>query len=77
MDDSAKGRYDMILGRYILTALWLNLKLSGHFIESDYGPFKDLMVPMVDMVMYEFKSLNIGNITPEDSFVNSYVEEIN
>ena len=24
MDDSTKGRYDMILGRNILTALWLN-----------------------------------------------------
>ena len=30
--DSAKGRYDIILGRYILTALVLNLKLSEQII---------------------------------------------
>ena len=27
-DDSAEGRYDIILGRYILTELGLNLKFS-------------------------------------------------
>ena len=40
VDDSTKGRYDMILGRYILTALGLILKLSNHIIEADDWPFK-------------------------------------
>ena len=31
--DSAKGEYDMILGRDILTELGLNIKLSDHVIE--------------------------------------------
>ena len=36
MDDSAKGKYNMILGRALLTDLGLNLKLSEHLIEA-YG----------------------------------------
>ena len=56
MDDSAKERYDMILGRNILIALGLNLKLSGHVIEADDGPLKGLTSPMVDLVMYQLKS---------------------
>ena len=32
VDDSAKGRYDMILGRDLLTELVLNLKLSDNVI---------------------------------------------
>ena len=65
VDNSAKGRYDMILGRYLLTTLGLNLKLSDHFIEADDGPFKGSTSPMVDMGTYEFKYLNTGNITPK------------
>ena len=33
MDDSSKGRYDMILGRNLLTELGSNLKLSYHIID--------------------------------------------
>ena len=39
MDDSNKGRYYSILGRYILTVLGLNLKLSDHVIKLDGGTF--------------------------------------
>ena len=39
-DDSTKGRYYMILGRDILTALVLHLNFSEHVIEAYYGPFK-------------------------------------
>ena len=54
VDNSAKDRHDRILGRYILKALVLNLKLSDHVIELDYEPFKGFMVPMVDLGTYEF-----------------------
>ena len=40
VDDSAKGRYDMVLVRDILTASGLNIKFSEHIIESDYGTLK-------------------------------------
>ena len=42
----------MILGRYILTALGSNLKLSDHVIEADDGNFKGSMSPMVDPGTY-------------------------
>ena len=51
-DESAKGRYDMILGRYLLTALGSNLKFSDLVIEADYGPFKGSTAPMVDLGTY-------------------------
>ena len=58
MNDSAKGRYDMILGRDILTALVLNLEFCDHIIEGNDGPFKGSMAPMFDMGTHEFKDLN-------------------
>ena len=55
VDDSAKGRYDMILGRDILTELALNLKFSEHVIELDDGTLTFSTAPMIDMVHFEFK----------------------
>ena len=52
VDDSTKGRYDMILGRYIFTALVLNLKLSDNVIESDDGTLKGSTATMADMGTY-------------------------
>ena len=57
MDDPAKGIYDMVLGRYLLTALGLNLKLSVHVIEADDEILKGYTSPMVDMGTYKFKDL--------------------
>ena len=37
VDESTKVRYDIIVGRDILTALVLNLKLSDHINEVDYA----------------------------------------
>ena len=53
VDDSGKSRYDMILGRYILTELGLNLKMSYYVIKGDDGGFKGYMPPMVDLGKYE------------------------
>ena len=66
MDDFAKGRYDIILGRDMLTALGLNLKFSDNVIETDDGPLKGFTASMIDLCAYEFKYLNTGNITPEE-----------
>ena len=52
VDESAKGRYDMMLSRDLLTALELNLKLSDPVIESDDGIFKGSMAPKVNMGTY-------------------------
>ena len=55
----------MILGRYLLSALGLNIKLSYHVIEAYDGHFKVSTAPMVDLSKYEFKDLNTGKIIPE------------
>ena len=52
--DFAKGRYDIILGKDILTALGLNLRFSDHVTKSDNGPLQGSMAPMVDLGTYEF-----------------------
>ena len=52
VDYSAKGRYDIILGRDILTELGLDLKKSEHVIESYDGNFKGSTSPMVDLGTY-------------------------
>ena len=44
----------MILRRYLLTALVLNIKLSERIIEVDDGPLKGSTAPLVDLVTCEF-----------------------
>ena len=65
VDASTKGRSGIILGRYLLTSLRLNLKLFEHVIEADDGPLKWSSSPMVDLGTYEFINLNAWKITPE------------
>ena len=65
MDESGKGRYDMILGQDILTELGLNLELYVHVIKADDGPFNRSTTAMVDLGMYIFKYLNTEKITLE------------
>ena len=42
VDESTKGRHDMILGRDLLSELEQNLKLSDHFIKLDDMTLKGL-----------------------------------
>ena len=65
MYDSARDRYNMILGRYLWTELWLNLELYEHVIEGDDRHFTGYTAPMVDLGAYIFKDLNTGEIKPE------------
>ena len=52
VDDSTKGRYNIILGRYLLKELGLNLKFSEHVIKADDGPFNGSTTPLVDLGTY-------------------------
>ena len=70
MNESAKGRYNMILGRDIWTELVLNLIFSKHAIESGDGPFNGYTSPMIDLSMLKIKDLNTSKITPEEYFMN-------
>ena len=74
MDDYSKGRYDRILGRYILTESGLNLNLTDHVIEAGDGPFIGATAPMVDLGAYVFKDLNTGKIKLEYLFTGAYAK---
>ena len=52
---STNSRYDMILGRDLLTNLGLDLKFSENIILGGDGPFKGCSTPMVDASTYYFK----------------------
>ena len=73
VDESTKGRYNMILGRDILTELGLSLKFSEHVTIWGDGPLKCSASPMVDFVTYKFKVLNTGKTTTDESFINAHI----
>ena len=52
VDESTKGRYDMILDINILVALGLKLKFSDHLVETYYAPLKGYTPLVVDLGMY-------------------------
>ena len=58
MDDSAKGRYNIILRQYLLIELLLNLNLSEHVPEAYDGNFNGSTTPTIDFGTYIFKCLN-------------------
>ena len=76
VDDFAKGRYNTILGRDILTEIWLNVKSSDHVIEADDGPLKGIETPIVYLGRYRFKDINTVIIIPKKSFTNADVKEV-
>ena len=64
----------MILNRYILTALGLNLKFFKHVIKSDSQPLKGSTAPIVDSGIYRFKNINTGKVTSVELFIKAYTE---
>ena len=54
----------------------LNLKPYECVVKAYDGPFKVSTTPMVDLIVYVFKYLNTGKITPEYYFTNDYVIEV-
>ena len=65
----------MIIGRYLLTALGLDINFSGHVIICGDGPYLGCLIPMDDAIDCEFKPLTDKIIKPEKSFISSYVDE--
>ena len=57
MDNKNNSRYYMILGRYLITKLRLDLNFSENIIIGDKGPYEGCSAPMVDLSNYYFKSL--------------------
>ena len=65
----------MILGRYSLTVLGLDLKFSGNIILGVDRPFKGCSALMVDVSTYYFKPLTDNKVKPEELFINAYVKK--
>ena len=54
MDESSKGINDMILGRYLLLELGINISFPEHVIKADDGTLKGSTTTMVDFGTYIF-----------------------
>ena len=64
IDNKNNSRYDMILGRYLLTALGLDVKFSKFFIGGEW-PYEGGLAPMVYLSNYDFKYLTENIFKPE------------
>ena len=62
---SKNSMYDMILGRYLLTTLGLDIKLSENIILGGNGTFKGCSAPMVYFSTHNFKPLIENKVKPE------------
>ena len=49
----------MILGKYLITSLVLDLKFSGNVIIGGDGPYEGFSAPIFALINYKFKSLTI------------------
>ena len=49
VDESTNGRYEMVLGRDLLTALGLDLRFSNNAIIGRKVPYKGCSTPIVDV----------------------------
>ena len=63
VDDSTKGSYDMIVGRYILTTMVIYLNCFTNNMQCVTGTYKGCTTPMIKSNEYEFEPKN-GKILP-------------
>ena len=69
--ESTESRYDMILGRDLLMSMRLDLKISINVIVAGEIPYEGCMNDMVDMITYDYGSLNLkNNVKPEELFID-------
>ena len=57
IDFSTNSRYNVILGRELLTSLLLDIKFSRNVIICGEGPYEGFLSPMVDVRNYDFIAL--------------------
>ena len=75
VNESTTGRYDMILGRDLLTALGLDLKFSDNVISGVKLQYEGCSAPIVDVINYDFNLITDKTVKLEESFINSYINE--
>ena len=74
-DESTNGKYDIILGRDLITALVLDLKFYDNVMIGRHGPYEGCLSLMVGVNNYNFKYITDKTIKPKESFVNLFVHE--
>ena len=52
MDEYSNGRYEMILGRGLLTSLGMDLKFSDNLVIGSNVQYEGCSAPMVDVSNY-------------------------
>ena len=75
VDKSTNGRYNIILGRDLLTALEIYIKCYENFIIGDKQPYEGCLALMVDISNYDFTFITDKMVKREESFINSNVEK--
>ena len=75
IDNYTSNRYDMILGRYLLTTLGLDLKFDENIVINVAVPYEGCLSPMVDISNCEFKPLTYKIVKLEEYFINMYVNK--
>ena len=69
VDESTTGRNDMILDRYLLTALGLDLRFYKNFMHGGEGPYKGCSAPMVDVKNYDFNILTAKKLNRKNTLL--------
>ena len=64
VDESTTGRYDMILGRDLLTALVLHIKFAENVMHVVEVPYKACSSPMFEVNNYNFNILTGETVEP-------------
>ena len=74
-DNKKNCRYDIILGRGLLTVLVLDLNFSENIIISGERPYEGCLAPMADLSNYDFKSSTTKKVKMKEYFLNPYDNE--
>ena len=75
VNGSPSGRYDIIIGRDLLTNLGIDIKFSN-IIEFSEGPYQGYKSPMLILDDYKFKPVKINiRSSLDDLFLDAYINE--
>ena len=64
VDNKTNSRYDMILGRGLLTSLGMYIQFSENLVIDGEGPYEGCSAPMADLISYYFKLLTGSVVKP-------------
>ena len=76
MGNYTESRYEIILGRYLLTDFKIDIKFSGYAIVGGVGLYKGYTAPMANLNYYKFDPSNgKTKIKPNEYLMETYPDE--